>query len=215
MRKWIFVLSFCITLLSVFETVAEPVCNCGSTENGGDGTNCCWEYDEITKTLTVSGNGAMKDFGPDAAVGMDKLIYQAERPWNDIALDVEHVVVEGLSSVGNRAFQNMKNVEEVVLSETVERAGRSWHDSIPTVYTGRNDLSCLMDGIYSLCTVWPTTNYYPTYEKAPNGQYILNGKFYKTLTDMALKSSSVKRIYTIEEANAAAGERNTVRIKYR
>ena len=46
-------------------------------------------------------------------------------------------------------------------------------------------------------------------------EYFYNGKFYKNPSDIASGNYDKKRIYTIEEANAVAGDRNTVRIKYR
>ncbi|MBR1915958.1 MAG: leucine-rich repeat domain-containing protein [Alphaproteobacteria bacterium] len=52
------------------------------------------------------------------------------------------------------------------------------------------------------------------YEKKGD-EYFYNGKFYKNPSDIASGNYDKKRIYTIEEANAVAGDRNTVRIKYR
>ena len=210
MRKLVGCLSFYCAICWTFSVQAEPVCNCGSTENNGDGTNCCWEYDETTKTLTVSGSGAMQNYGPDEAVGMNKLIYQAERPWNDIALDVEHVIVNGLSSVGHRAFQNMYNVQEVVLSESVETVGRTWRDQIKTVYA---------DGSHGILQWHDNTLIEPTYipyQKTDNGQYVIHGKFYNTLSDVAHNSRSLKRIYTIEEATLLSKETgNTIKLRYK
>ena len=43
----------------------------------------------------------------------------------------------------------------------------------------------------------------------------MNGKFYTSLSDWAKDNYIKKRIYTIDEANAVAGEKNRVSIKYR
>ena len=52
------------------------------------------------------------------------------------------------------------------------------------------------------------------YEQKGN-EYFYNGKFYKNPSDIASGNYDKKRIYTIDEANAVAGDVNTVRIKYR
>ena len=51
------------------------------------------------------------------------------------------------------------------------------------------------------------------YEKEGN-RYLLNGQRYKSINDFE-NNVPVKRIYTIDEANAVAGDKNRVSIKYR
>ena len=48
-----------------------------------------------------------------------------------------------------------------------------------------------------------------------NQVFNMNGKFYASLSDWAKDNYIKKRIYTIDEANAVAGEKNRVSIKYR
>ena len=198
--------------LSYFLRVIGMLCLpfCVTAQELTCGEDCHWEWDATTKTLTVSGSGQMKDYGPNAAVGMDKLIYQAERPWNDIALEVEHIVVDGLSSVGHRAFQNMKNVQEIVLSDSVETVGRSWHDQIKTVYADTNAIPGWGNNGLDVYE----NNFIP-YKKTASGRYILDGIFYNSLSELGCKSSSVKRIYTVEEATAVSGNKNAVMIRYK
>ncbi len=52
--------------------------------------------------------------------------------------------------------------------------------------------------------------------KAKNGlDFEFNGKFYTSLKDLKNANYIKKRIYTIDEANAVAGDKNRVSIKYR
>ena len=48
-----------------------------------------------------------------------------------------------------------------------------------------------------------------------NQPFIANGKFYTSLDDWLYGNHVKKRIYTIEEANKVAGDRNTVTIRYK
>ena len=46
-------------------------------------------------------------------------------------------------------------------------------------------------------------------------EYFYDGRFYKNAADIAKQSNIKKRIYTIDEANRVAGDKNRVSIKYR
>ncbi|MBR1915026.1 MAG: leucine-rich repeat domain-containing protein [Alphaproteobacteria bacterium] len=64
--------------------------------------------------------------------------------------------------------------------------------------------------------------YHPIKEKASlaiytsdGDKFYVNGKWYDSLSDMNKGRYNVKRIYTIEEANRVAGDKNRVSIKYK
>ena len=50
-----------------------------------------------------------------------------------------------------------------------------------------------------------------------DGNYMLkyNGKTYQSINDLLKGNYDKRRIYTVEEANFVAGDRNTVTIRYR
>ena len=50
---------------------------------------------------------------------------------------------------------------------------------------------------------------------AQNGIFSFNGKFYESLNDLAHHNYIKKRIYTIDEANQVAGDKNRISIRYR
>lgn len=78
------------------------------------GDNAYWEYDYETKTLTISGTGAMYDFK-----------YETDAPW--FAHTIEKVVVgEGISEIGNSAFNHSRDtITEVDLPSTLLIIGDS------------------------------------------------------------------------------------------
>lgn len=96
-------LTAAITLLICFITLL-------SASNGGAGKGIKWNYSK--GVLTISGNGAMKDFGTD-------------RPW--IPEEVEKLVVEeGITHIGANLCRNSKNLISVTLPSTLKSIG---HDA--------------------------------------------------------------------------------------
>ncbi len=53
------------------------------------------------------------------------------------------------------------------------------------------------------------------YIQTSDNQYLVGGKYYARLNDIGTPNYIKKRIYTIDEANRVAGEKNRVSIKYR
>ena len=73
-----------------------------------DATQTWWEYDAATRTLTVSGTGAMPDFAD-----FD------HQPWKDVREKIKTVVIEaGVTSIGNRAFTGCEVLTSVTLPES-------------------------------------------------------------------------------------------------
>ena len=70
-----------------------------------DATQTWWEYDAATRTLTVSGTGAMPDFN-----SFD------DQPWKDVREKIKTVVIEaGVTSIGNKAFTGCEVLTSVTL----------------------------------------------------------------------------------------------------
>lgn len=71
-------------------------------------TQTWWEYDAATRTLTVSGTGAMPDFA-----NFD------DQPWKDVREKIKTVVIEtGVTSIGNTAFSGCEAITSVTLPES-------------------------------------------------------------------------------------------------
>lgn len=120
MKKSFFILSLMATTTLMANAKADEV-NCGD--------DCTWSYDATTKTLTITGSGAMKNYGTGeenlSVSDYQAALYRAERPWNSIASQVEHIVVSGFESLGNRAFSHMTNVKTIELSDSITNLGYS------------------------------------------------------------------------------------------
>ncbi|MBQ5995327.1 MAG: leucine-rich repeat protein [Clostridia bacterium] len=84
----------------------------------GDNTtgDCTWSYDAGSKTLTVSGNGAMADYGYISGANSP-----VPSPWSNY--DIEKVVIEyGVTHIGNDAFMG-ENIYDVDIADSVTSIG--------------------------------------------------------------------------------------------
>ena len=90
--------------------------------SGKCGENLTWQYDEITKTLTISGTGDMYSYNMTAGTGVTSLMIAPWRADESIKNNLEKVVVEnGVTSIGSYAFYGCSSLKEVVLPESVEK----------------------------------------------------------------------------------------------
>ena len=81
--------------------------------SGKCGKNVKWSYDKKTKTVTISGKGAMANYG-----GMNTYA----PPWSD--LDVRKVVIKkGVTTIGDKAFAHCEKLQSVTIPEGVTSLG--------------------------------------------------------------------------------------------
>lgn len=88
--------------------------------SGTCGAKVRWDYNISSRTLTISGKGAMNVYGSSD-----------DTPWSWLFFDEEYVlrkivVKEGVTSIGNHAFSNMAEDEEpisVSLPKSLKRIG--------------------------------------------------------------------------------------------
>lgn len=81
--------------------------------SGKCGKNVKWSYDKKTKTVTISGKGAMANYGGDN-------VYAP--PWSD--LDVRKAVVKkGVTTIGDKAFAHCEKLQSVTIPEGVTSLG--------------------------------------------------------------------------------------------
>lgn len=115
---WIYMIG--ISFLS-YQSWANPTCNCGAE---GHESDCCWEFNNGVLTISAApgaSNVTMKDFGPvSLSTDAERKDYHAQRPWNNIKDNVEHIVIEGLTNVGNRAFQYMNSVKSISMDNSLQ-----------------------------------------------------------------------------------------------
>ena len=99
-----------LSLLLVLCMVLGMSVNVWATETSGTcGENVTWFYDTDTKTLTISGSGAMADYFDPTT-----------RPWNSYIGEITSVVIEhGVTDIGRYAFQNCSALARVTIPDTV------------------------------------------------------------------------------------------------
>lgn len=120
-----------VAITALFAVCSLPVA--GRVMEGVDG-NIKWSIDPETMTLTISGNGPMNDYRPkqDMSMGLED-DYISTAPWYDSAdlywggptEGIRHVIVEdGVTSIGDFAFHDLRHVESVRLPSDIERLGK-------------------------------------------------------------------------------------------
>ena len=78
---------------------------------GSAGANAAWEYDDVTKVLTISGTGSMSNFSKSNNLGTGRAI--------------ETVVInEGITSIGNYAFYGCAALTGIILPEGLTSIGQ-------------------------------------------------------------------------------------------
>ena len=79
---------------------------------GGTDGNITWNYNESTKTLTISGTGDMPDY------------YNNSAPWSSFKNEIEEVVIQnGVTSISEDAFYSCSALKTVTISESVADIG--------------------------------------------------------------------------------------------
>ena len=81
---------------------------------GGCGDNVLFTYDSTTKTLSISGTGAMADYNGEDA------------PWNSYCTDITTVIIgDGVTSIGNSAFSGCTSLTRIEIPASVTSIGNS------------------------------------------------------------------------------------------
>ena len=103
----------------------------GKTYSGKCGKNAKWKYNTKTKTLTISGSGAMEDYtDPDTedVEGNEETeddFVEKWRPWGKYTEKrIKKVVIgDKITRIGDFAFAYANNLKEVKLGKKVESIG--------------------------------------------------------------------------------------------
>ena len=99
-----------LLLAALIATLFVP-CVSAANQSGECGVGVKWSFEG--NTLTVSGTGAMTNYTE-----------QTPAPWHDFREDIRVLIVQdGVSSVGDLAFYDCKNLVSVMLADTVKTIG--------------------------------------------------------------------------------------------
>ncbi len=126
-----------IKIIEIFETKDEKVILSdeetmtaamdGTIDSGycgaeGDGTNLIWTIDE-NNTLTISGEGAMADYGRVESDGWNISLWINATPWEDYNIN-SLVIDEGVTSIGICSFYNFSSINgNLTIPESVTSIG--------------------------------------------------------------------------------------------
>jgi len=116
MKKHIGILSIVILLMTVLSINVSAAENIDSGYCGGesDGKNLTWSVTD-DGTLRISGEGAMANFTSGGT---------AQYPWSPYRGDIQSIVVDdGVTTIGNFAFNYLSSVTSVELPETLVSIG--------------------------------------------------------------------------------------------
>ena len=97
--------------------------------SGSCGTNATWNYNTSTKTLTISGTGATKDYRDtnSSILGTEK------PPWIEYKESIQKVVVnEGITEIGDYAFFECTALTSVSLPNTLTKLD-GWGGAVANV----------------------------------------------------------------------------------
>ena len=99
-----------VMVVIMLPAMAFPI---AAATEGTCGTDVTWVLNTRTRTLTVSGSGAMTDY-----TGSTKA------PWYDSRTLINKLVIEdGVTSIGNYAFNYLSNLSSVTIPDSVTKIG--------------------------------------------------------------------------------------------
>lgn len=141
-------------------------------ESGSCGENADWGYDAGSRTLTISGTGAVSDYESSF-----------DTPWEEISGEdgVQKIIVEdGITEIGDYAFSRFQGVKNVELPASLTRLGKDSFDecgmlSAITVESG-NRVYSSADGVLFNKSQTELLRY-PAGKNA--GKYVVPGKVKK------------------------------------
>lgn len=142
------VLSIILALIMVLSTI--PFAYAAESETSGQcGDNAYWNYDEETKTITVSGTGEMWD--------VTESKYGFPIPFgNAYANYAEKIVIgEGITKVGNSAFFGFMCVNEITLPDSLKEINQyafAWNYNLRKINFGEC-LEIIGYGAFDECMV--------------------------------------------------------------
>ena len=110
MKKVISLLMSFVMLFSIISSVNLSAYAEESATSGKCGDNVYWSYDEGSKTLTISGMGAMN--------------YDSDVPWDGYSEDISTVEIEtGVTTIGEWAFYFCSGLTSVEIPDSVTTIG--------------------------------------------------------------------------------------------
>ncbi len=90
------------------------------SDSGTCGDTLTWDFDATTSILTISGTGAMYNDLGDYRDNSTRKQFDGERGWDYYKYHIEKIVItDGVTYIGQNAFDYHPNLKEVVIPDTV------------------------------------------------------------------------------------------------
>ena len=142
MKKIYKVLSVFLSIMMVVSIIPVTAFAAPDPYSGTCGDNLTWSFDEATGTLTISGEGDMYDFPFD------------DSEWFDLKSEIVNVVIEdGVTSIGDSAFELFVNLKSITIPESVTAIGAYAFDECDslTKIVLHDGITKIGDGAFSNC----------------------------------------------------------------
>lgn len=186
----------------------------------GDNAFCTFQNTtsvSLPNTLETIGNRAFRNLEslkeielPDSLVSIGNGAFLSDGGLTNV------VIPNSVTTIEDFAFYNATGLQSVVIPASVENIGAKAFGQGTRIISG-NVYCEEVQGKTSPCA---SGNFklpqdrFKYYTKDSNGMIIYDGQKYSSLERLA-KQIPVRRIYTVNEANKAAGKKNSVMIKYK
>ena len=141
MKRAISLLMSFVMLFSVISSVNLSA----YASSGTCGDNVYWDYDESSKTLTISGTGAMYDYKG----AVEKI------PWHGYRQNILTVKIEpGITTIGSLAFYDCRSLTSVTIPDSVTTIGSlAFYDcSSLTSVTIPNNVTTIGESAFKYCS---------------------------------------------------------------
>ena len=137
---------FTAVLCAAFPAFAEIIDDTSTGQYCGE--NLRWKYDTETKTLTISGTGAIKDY--------DYQLTSMQAPWvkHSKTQDLEKVEIsEGVTGIGEYAFYYCSSLKSVTLPDSLKTIGNGafYNCDALTDITFPSGLTSIGDEAFEYC----------------------------------------------------------------
>ena len=118
MKKFVSLFLSLVMLLSITSGLTFNVYAATPT-TGKCGENIIWKYNSSSKTLTLSGTGAIDSFSDD-----DDFSY-SERPWKEYIDEIKNIKIEeGITSIGDYTFKNLGEINNIEIPKSLISIGK-------------------------------------------------------------------------------------------
>ena len=146
MKKVISLLMSFVMLFSIISSVNLSAYAEESATSGKCGDNVYWKYDESSRTLTISGKGAMYDYSINNA--------NNNAPWSGYHKNILTVKIEtGVTTIGKSAFSYCSSLKSVTIPDIVTTIGQQAFDCCRslTSVTIPDSVTIIEDGAFQCC----------------------------------------------------------------